>query len=304
MGIQPALIGTRLAAYDIQALLGSGGMANVYRAFDTNLRRAVAIKVLSPAAAAQPGFAERFRQEARLIANLRHPNIVQVYDFGEQDGQSYMVQELLAGPTLGAWMSDLAARSMRPAPDEINAIVIQLAGALDAAHAAGIIHRDVKPANALWHDPGRLVLTDFGIAKQMFSDANQTQFGVVFGTPSYLSPEQAQTLPLTPASDVYSLGVVLYELLAGDVPFRGATPLRVAMDHIQTPPPPLPARLGLPPEVTAVVQRALAKNPAARFASAGELAQALTRAWAVSPMPPASSGADIHNQATQHWQPA
>src|SRR3954469_11253680 len=132
MGVQPALIGTQLGAYDIQALVGSGGMANVYRAFDTNLHRAVALKVLSPAAAAQPGFAERFRQEARLIANLRHPNIVQVYDFGEQDGQSYMVQELLAGPTLGAWMADLVARGLRPTAEDIGTIVAQLAGALDA----------------------------------------------------------------------------------------------------------------------------------------------------------------------------
>jgi eukaryotic-like serine/threonine-protein kinase len=300
----PQLIGARLAAYDIQALLGSGGMADVYRAFDINLQRAVAIKVLSPAAAAQPGFADRFRQEARLIANLRHPNIVQVYDFGEQDGHTYMVQELLAGPTLGAWMADLAARGIRPMPDEINAIIAQLADALDAAHAAGIIHRDVKPGNALWHDQGRLVLTDFGIAKQVLSDANQTQFGVIFGTPSYLSPEQTQSLPLTPASDVYSLGVVLYELLAGDVPFRGVTPMRVAMDHIQTPPLPLPARPDLTPAVEAVVQRALAKDPAARFGSAGELAQALAQAWVVSPTPSGRPGADIHNQATQRWQPA
>jgi serine/threonine protein kinase len=300
---QPQLIGARLGAYDIQALLGSGGMANVYRGFDTNLHRAVAIKVLSPAAAAQPGFADRFRQEARLIANLRHPNIVQVYDFGQQDGHTYMVQELLAGPTLEAWISDLAARGVRPTPDEISAIVAQLAGALDAAHAAGIIHRDVKPANALWNDQGRLVLTDFGIAKQLISDANQTQFGVVFGTPSYLSPEQAQSLPLTPASDVYSLGVVLYELLAGDVPFRGVTPMHVAIDHIQTPPPPLPARPDLTPAVEAVVQRALAKDPAARFSSANELEQALAHAWVASPTPSVRPGADIHNQATQHWQP-
>jgi serine/threonine protein kinase len=299
---QPQLIGARLGAYDIQALLGSGGMANVYRAFDTNLRRAVAIKVLSPAAAAQPGFADRFRQEARLIANLRHPNIVQVYDFGERDGHTYMVQELLAGPTLGAWMADLATRGARPAPGEIAAIIAQLAGALDAAHATGIIHRDVKPGNALWNDQGQLVLTDFGIAKQLISDANQTQFGVVFGTPSYLSPEQAQSLPLTPASDVYSLGVVLYELLAGDVPFRGVTPMHVAIDHIQKPPPPLPARSELTPAVEAVVRQALAKDPTARFSSAGQLAQALSRAWAATPA--LRPGADIHNQATQRWQPA
>ncbi len=191
MSAPPQLIGARLGAYEIQGLLGSGGMANVYRGFDTNLHRAVAIKVLSPAAAAEPGFVDRFRQEARLIANLRHPNIVQVYDFGQQDSAIYMVQELLAGPTLEAWIGDLAAHGMRPSPAEIIQIITQLADALDAAHAAGIIHRDVKPANALWNDQSRLVLTDFGIAKQLISGTNQTQLGMIFGTPSYLSPEQA-----------------------------------------------------------------------------------------------------------------
>ncbi|HEU5100914.1 MAG TPA: serine/threonine-protein kinase [Roseiflexaceae bacterium] len=298
------LIGTRLGPYDIQALLGSGGMASVYRAFDTNLQRSVAIKVLSAGAAAQPGFVERFRQEARLIANLRHPNIVQVYDLGQHDGAIYMSQELLCGPTLEAWMCDLAARGAQAAPHEIIAIVTQLAGALGAAHAAGIIHRDVKPANAIWNERGDLVLTDFGIAKPLAGSANQTQIGVVFGTPSYLSPEQAQSLPLTPASDIYSLSIVLYELIAGQVPFRASTPMHVAIDHIQTPPPPLPARPDLPPVVEAIVRRGLAKNPTERFGTAGELAQALARAWAASSTPAASPNADIHNQATRVWQPA
>jgi len=317
------LIGTRLGAYDIQALLGSGGMASVYRAFDTNLQRLVAIKILSAAAAAQPGFVERFRQEARLIANLRHPHIVQVYDLGQHDGAIYMAQELLAGPTLEAWMSDLAARGVRPTPQQIVAIVSQLAAALDAAHAAGIIHRDVKPANMLFRGLGtgdwglgltipspqspisspQLVLTDFGIAKQLAGGTNQTQIGIVFGTPSYLSPEQAQSLPLTRASDIYSLTVVLYELIAGQVPFRAITPMHVAIDHIQTPPPPLPARPDLPPEVEAIVQRGLAKDPAARFVRASELAHALARAWSASPMPVHPVGADIHSQATCVWQP-
>jgi serine/threonine-protein kinase len=302
---QPQLIGARLGAYEIEALLGTGGMAKVYRGLDTNLQRAVAIKVLSPTAAAQPGFADRVRQEARLIANLRHPNIVQVYDFGQLENYTYMVQELLAGPTLEAWMRDLAAQGTRPTPEQIRTIVSHLAGALDAAHAAGIIHRDVKPGNALWNEGGRLVLTDFGIAKQILSDMTQTQFGIVFGTPSYLSPEQAQGLPLTPACDVYSLGVVLYELIAGDVPFRGTTPMQVAMEHIQMLPPPLPSRPELSPLVEAVVRRALAKDPAARYGSAGELAQALDRAWAVAPASTGMPAApDIHNQVTRVWQPS
>src|SRR5690242_13196148 len=137
-------------------------MANVYRGFDVNLRREVAIKVLSEAAAAQPGLSARFRQEAQIIAGLHHPHIVKVYDFGEQDGLTYMVQELLPGPTLERRLRDLAAARARLGREEVLAIVAQLAGALDAAHAAGIIHRDVKPANAIWNAAGALALTDFG----------------------------------------------------------------------------------------------------------------------------------------------
>jgi eukaryotic-like serine/threonine-protein kinase len=300
------LINAQLGSYQIKALLGSGGMASVYRGFDLNLRREVAIKVLSEAAAAQAGLAARFRQEAQIIAGLHHPHIVKVYDFGEHDGLTYMVQELLPGPTLEARLRDLAGRGERLQREDVLAIVAQLASALDAAHAAGIIHRDVKPANALWNAAGALTLTDFGIAKNTLGNANHTQGGIVIGTPNYISPEQARGLAPTPASDIYSLGVVLYELLAGKPPFVGDT-MSVVMDHIQMPPPPLrQLRPDLPPDVEAVVQQALAKDPAARFNSATVLAHALERSW-----PAASTGAtqtvDIHNQATRVWsrpQPA
>ena len=294
------LIGERLGSYEIQALLGSGGMANVYRGFDVNLRRAVAIKVLSEAAAAQPGLAARFRQEAQIIAGLHHPHIVKVYDFGEQDGLTFMVQELLPGPTLEQRLRDQAARAEDMGREDVLTITAQLAGALDAAHAAGIIHRDVKPANAIWNAAGALALTDFGIAKNTLGGANQTQAGMVIGTPNYISPEQARGLPLTPASDIYSLGVVLYEMLAGKPPFEGDT-MGVVMDHIQTPPPPLrDVRPDLPADVEAVVQQALAKDPASRFNSASVLARALDQAW-----PAASAGGppvDIHDQATRLWE--
>ena len=184
------LIGARLGGYEVKDLLGSGGMASVFRGFDPNLQRLVAIKVLSLTAAAMPGFTDRFRQEARLIANLRHPNIVHIYDFGEERGLIYMVQELLPGPTLEQRMADVSRRRARLASDEIITIITQLAGALDAAHAAGVIHRDVKPANALWNAIGALVLTDFGIAKNTVAPVNQTQAGMVMGTPTYMSPEQ------------------------------------------------------------------------------------------------------------------
>jgi serine/threonine-protein kinase len=295
----PDLPGTILGGYEIRALLGSGGMASVYRGFDPNLQRPVAIKVLASAAAAIPGFAERFRQEARLIANLRHPHIVQVYDFGEQQGLTYMVQELLPGPTLEQYMADLAARGTPLPPAKVVKIISQLASALDAAHAAGVIHRDVKPGNALWNATGALVLTDFGIAKNIITPNNQTQAGLVMGTPAYMSPEQAQGLTLTPASDIYALGVVLYELITGKVPFEGTTPMGVVLQHIQSPPPPLhPHRPDVPPEVEAVVQRALDKEPGARFASASAMAQALQQAW---PVTPRGAAVAINDQPTQIW---
>lgn len=312
------LIGARLGSYEIQSLLGAGGMASVYRGFDHNLRRPVAIKVLFDQAA-QPDFAARFLLEARLIAGLRHPNIVQVYDFGQHDGLSYMVQELLPGPTLQQWLLDLAARGERPSRDDVLAIIGQLAGALDAAHAAGIIHRDVKPANVLIKGLGtgdgglgsaapnrqppvsniQVVLTDFGIAKNTQLPA-LTQTGFVIGTPDYLSPEQAQGRPLTTSSDIYSLGVVLYELLAGRLPFIAGTPLAVAMSHIQDAPPPLRSlRPELPSALDALVQQALAKDPSARFRSAGVLAQALAQAWPASGVSGGPAG--IHEQPTGIW---
>jgi serine/threonine-protein kinase len=301
MSATTPLIGATIGNYEIQALIGSGGMATVYRGFDHNLGRAVAIKILSDAARAHPGFVDRFRQEARIIANLRHPNIVQVYDFGVHNGMPYMVQELLPGPTLEQRIAD-AARNGRPLPpDEIVAITRQLAAALDAAHAAGVIHRDVKPANAMWNALGSLVLTDFGIARNTLASGNQTQVGMVVGTPGYLSPEQAQGLPVTPASDIYSLGVVVFEMLAGRLPFNGDTPMSIAIQHIQTPPPPLRTlHPDVPPAVEAVVLRALAKEPAARFERAEQFAAALERAYLTST--PGVAATAIHQQATAIWQ--
>jgi hypothetical protein len=295
----PGLIGGTLGGYAVEALLGSGGMASVYRGQDLHLQRPVAIKVLSDHAAALPGFADRFRQEARLVASLRHPNIVQIYAFGEERGLTYMVQELLPGPTLDQRLAGAARAGSFLAPGEVVGIVAQLAAALDAAHAAGIIHRDVKPANAMWNAAGALVLTDFGIAKDLGGAIAQTQAGIVMGTPIYMAPEQAQGQPLSPATDVYALGVILYELLTNRAPFEGAQSLAVLLQHVQdAPPPPRGLRPEIRPAVEAVVLRALAKDPAARYPRAGAMAQSLQQAWA-----PAAAAADIHQLATRPWTP-
>lgn len=296
------LVGKKLGAYTLQELVGQGGMSSVYRAFDERLHRPVAVKVLSEAAAMQPGLVDRFRQEALLLASLRHPHIVQVYDFGAQDGLIYMVQELLPGPTLDQRLHDLHARGERTDRETILAITSDLASALDAAHAAGIVHRDVKPANAIWNAAGALVLTDFGVAKNTLEDAAITQAGVVFGTPIYISPEQAQGLTPTPASDIYALGVLIYELIAGHPPFAEGTPMEIVFAHVQTPAPPLrPSRPDLPPAAEAVVLRALAKDPADRFGSASELASELASAWPARPADAAAPVAALPDPATAIW---
>jgi serine/threonine-protein kinase len=286
------LLGQQLGPYTIQSLLGRGGMARVYQALDTALDRPVAIKILAPTLRHQITIADRMLQEGRVLASFQHPGIVQIYNLGTHQGLPYLVQELLPGPTLEDELTATNRIGRFLDAAAIQSVISSVASALDYAHQRGIIHRDLKPSNLMRNAYGQLILMDFGIAKGVSGTEKLTQTGMVLGTPHYLAPEQAQGGVLTPAVDIYALGIILYEILTGSVPFDDPTPLVVALAHVQRTPPPLAAqRPDLPPAVAAVVERALAKDPPARFATAGDLAAALAAAWT----PPAPS---IHTRPT------
>ncbi len=257
--------------------VGAGGMAQVYQAQDVLLERPVAVKVLRPQYAADEPFLARFRQEARAAASLSHPNIVAVYDVGEDTlpGEAtprpYIVMEFVAGRDLKAIIEADSPLSVQRALD----IAAQIAQALAHAHQAGLIHRDVKPQNVLVTGDGRVRVTDFGIARAL-AVSSISEAGVVLGTVHYLSPEQAAGDTATPLSDVYALGVILYEMLTGQLPFTGETPVAVAVKHLQEEPvPPRERNPLLPPPIEDLILQAMEKDPARRFASAAELAQAL-----------------------------
>ena len=264
--------GTELGdRYELGHQIGSGGMATVYLAYDTVLDREVAVKVLAERFAADQAFVERFRREASAAAGLNHPNIVAVYDRGEAEGTYFIVMEYLKGPDLKRVIRDQGP--LDPAVAVDNAL--QILSALSAAHAAGIIHRDIKPQNVMVGEDGRLHVADFGIAR---ADADQqmTEAGSVIGTAQYLSPEQAQGEETTAASDTYAVGIVLYEMLTGRVPFDGDRPVTVAMKQINEPPvPPRVFAQGIPPELDAVVMKALSKRPEDRYTSAEDFTAAL-----------------------------
>ncbi|MEV4809589.1 serine/threonine-protein kinase [Micromonospora avicenniae] len=251
--------------YRLDERIASGGMGDVWRGTDQVLGRTVAVKSLLPALLDEPGFAERFRGEARTMATINHPGVVDVYDFGNDQQIAFLVMEYVEGDPLSATLS----RVGRLTPARTMALVAQAADALHAAHEKGIVHRDVKPGNLLVRPNGTLVLTDFGIARSDLV-GQLTAAGSVLGTASYISPEQAMGQVASPASDVYALGVVAYQCLAGRRPFEGDNPLEIAMKHVQETPRPLPA--DIPPQVRSVVERAMAKDPAARWPTAAALA--------------------------------
>jgi len=257
--------------YRLVELLGQGGMATIYRATDSQLGRDVAVKVLHPEYGRDPDFVARFRQEAHAAASLSHPGIVGVYDFGTDEAGPYLVMELVDGEDLAA----LLRRNGPLPPRQAARLVAEVARALDAAHDRGIVHRDVKPGNIMLTATGRVKVTDFGIARA-WADAGLTLPGTTLGSVHYFSPEQALGEPATAASDVYSLGIVLYELLAGRRPWEGDSAASVAMARISAPPPRVSdVRPTVPPALEAIDRTALARNAADRFASAGAMAEAL-----------------------------
>ena len=249
--------------YLLTERIATGGMGEVWQAQDDVLSRTVAVKVLKAEYADDPEFLDRFRNEARHTAALSHPGIANVFDYGEADRTAYLVMEYVRGEPLSA----VLAREGRLPPDRTLDIVGQTALALQAAHDEGIVHRDVKPGNILIRPDGVVKVTDFGIARAMDA-APVTRTGLVVGTAAYLSPEQAGGKPVTPASDIYSLGVVAYECLTGRRPFDDASPVAVAMAHLNTAPPALPK--DVPPLVVDFVNQALEKDPARRQSSAGD----------------------------------
>ncbi len=253
--------------YRLDERIASGGMGDVWRGTDQVLGRVVAVKSLLPALLDEPGFAERFRGEARTMATINHPGVVDIYDFGSDQQIAFLIMEYVEGDALSATLN----RVGRLTPARTMALVAQAADALHAAHGKGIVHRDVKPGNLLVRPNGTLVLTDFGIARSELV-GQLTAAGSVLGTASYISPEQAAGAVATPASDVYALGVVAYQCLAGRRPFEGDNPLEIAMRHVRETPRPLPA--DIPPSVRALVDRAMAKDPTARWPSAAALAGA------------------------------
>ena len=259
------MVGESLAGrYELEELVGVGGMAHVYRARDLNLDRTVAVKVLDDRIAAEADAVERFQREARMAAGLAHENIVAVIDRGDDNGRPFIVFEYFAGITLKQLV-----RTSGPLPIErALGLALQVARGLVFAHASGYVHRDVKPHNVLVDRDGRVKLTDFGIARSLEATEGSTVTGTVMGSADYIPPEQAQARQVDERSDIYSLGVVLFELLTGELPFTGESFVAVALQHVNAPPPSVRARrAAVSSRLDAAVSKALSKSPERRFAS-------------------------------------
>jgi len=269
------VVGTKLGKYDIQAEIGRGGMGAVYKGYDAMLDRPVAVKVLAPHLVWETEFVQRFLREARAAARLKHPNIVTIHDVGQDGDRYYFVMEYLEGQTLTEYIRQRGPMAVA----DVLRILRPLADALDYAHRRGLVHRDVKPANVIVGPGGCVTLTDFGIVRAA-QETRLTATGTVVGTPEYMSPEQAKGLAVGSGSDQYSLAVVAYEMLAGQVPFEAESTLALLHKIAYDPPPPLrQARSGLPVEVEEVVVSGLAKEPGDRYGSVSEFVDALEQAY-------------------------
>lgn len=297
------LTGRQLGKYELLERVGQGGMAYVYKAYQPTIDRYVAVKVLHSHLAEDAEFLARFKREAKGLGSLRHPHIVSVIDFDVDDGWYYMVMDFIKGETLEAVLD---RRGMLPV-DEALQLTMQLAGALDYAHRHGRIHRDIKPGNVMFADADQqhAVITDFGLTR-LLDNATITLSGTIAGTPAYMSPEAAQGQKVDARSDIYSLGVMMYEMVTGQRPFAGETPLSVIMKLVVEPlPPALTVNPDLPPAVDAILNKAMAKRPQDRYQSAAELRAAVQRA--VNGEEPEGAGQAARNedelQRTQRLQP-
>lgn len=268
------LTGKQFGPYQIVAPLGTGGMASVYKAYQSGMERYVAIKVLPRYFAHDPQLAARFQQEAKVLASLQHPHILPIFDFGEADDHTYIAMPFIKNGTLADWLQGQPL----PLPDILR-IITQVADALDYAHGQGLVHRDVKPSNILMDERGNCLLSDFGIVKLLEGSAQFTTDSTTVGTPKYMSPEQGLGEPLDRRSDVYALGLILFEMNTGSAPFDADTPMAMMFKHVNASLP-VPRHLNpdLPVAIEAVIQKALAKNPNDRYATTTEMAQALQAA--------------------------
>src|SRR5690349_22511256 len=277
----PEWLGQTIGNVRIEKMLARGGMAEVYLGTHLNLDRPVAIKFLHSYIEEEPLLLERFRREAKVVAGLRHPNIVQIFDFDTTEGHPFIVMEYLKGPTLATYLRHLHQKKKRIPPDQVARLLNEISGGLDYAHGQGVVHRDIKPGNIILHsnsedmaldrpltDDVESVITDFGLVRIM-NASSQTASGTVSGTPAYMSPEQARGDQTDHRTDIYSLGIVLYEMLAGRVPFEADNTVTILHMHIHTPPPAIP---GIPAKAQAVIDRALQKNPQDRYPTSREMA--------------------------------
>lgn len=277
MDISQQLIGNKLGAYEVLDFLGDGSMAQVFKGRHTQLNRFVALKLLHFRHTSDPDFVQQFTEEAQNLAQLRHPNIVQVYDADISGAYPYLAMEFIDGRTIKSIIEEQREKYARLTLARSLRIIYSIGLALSYAHQRGVIHRDVKPSNVLVENSGRVVLADFGLARLLFEEID-TETGKITGTPAYMSPEQALGQSCHPRSDIYSLGVVSYELLTGKLPFTADNPIAIATKHVsETPVPPRSIVPEIPDEVEKIVLQAMSKNPNERYGTVNEFLHDLTK---------------------------